>query len=74
MLFQSCLVKIRALVRLGGVLCRHFLERYVNKMAAAGCFSSRYRALFAGIVSTRRCGAPTLEGILYARLLAPRIQ
>lgn len=57
MLFCSHLAKIGALVKHGGVLCRHFLESSVIKWPALALSSSWYRMLFTDM-STRRCGAP----------------
>ena len=39
MLFFTCILRrLELFVKLGGVLCCHFFERSVNKMAAAGSF------------------------------------
>ena len=59
--FARVLRRLELFAKLGSILCHHFLECSVNKMAAAGSFSSQYRVLFTSIMSTRRCGAPVLE-------------
>ena len=62
MLFFTCVLRrLELFAKLRSVLCRHFLESFVNKVAAAGSFSSQYCVLFTSIMCKRRCGAPVLE-------------
>ena len=61
LIFEHVLRRLELFAKLGSVLCHHFLECSVNKMAAVGSFLSQYRVLFMSIMSTRKCGAPVLE-------------
>ena len=72
--FARILQRIELFAKLGGILCALYLKCPMNEMAAAGFFLAQYCAFFVSIMSTRSCGAPVLERISYAQLLAPGSQ